>query len=51
MTGQRDNIEVLRDCINILRDLEDVRISGDQKRAITHYIDETMEAILSPLKP
>lgn len=49
MTGQRDNIEVLRDCLRILQEVDSVTLTGKQNRAIKHYVEETMDAILRPL--
>jgi hypothetical protein len=52
MTGQRDAIEVLRDCLQIIEDIPKLvmnrQITDEQARACLDLAAEYMDAILKP---
>lgn len=51
MSQQREAIEILRDCMSLLRDLEFVELDGKTKTAIQRYATETIDQIVRPLYP
>jgi hypothetical protein len=48
MSNQRSEIEILRDCLRILRDAQSADLSGEQYIALEKYARDTIDSILRP---